>query len=347
MRKFIPYREIGEKDVLIIDGQHKSCVKLSHWGGANTMIEVADDSSAGIVLNAIEKSHEALDRELVSASHFDIDGFVGVWSVFYPEKAVQIGHILKHMAFTGDFREFDPDFKDAETTLKLVCWINHLEKEKFYPPFGVHNELSSCTKKFDFFLEHFNDVLDNVDGYDEIWKKEYDKVSNDIEIMNSGDTMIEHFPEISLTVVETREPLHYYAITGKTVGNDMVLSIFDNNRYELEYKYTTWIDMVSRPTWPRLKLTQLIESLNAIEKSGYKWYMDRLADSGPILRLIDSPVPKVIRYGQPYNREIFSSSIDKDILKKIIVNFFKEKYKNIIPKPVWTARELRDINSKL
>ena len=52
MKKFIPYREIGEKDVLVVDGQHKRCEKLSHWPGANSHNELAADSSTAIVIRA-------------------------------------------------------------------------------------------------------------------------------------------------------------------------------------------------------------------------------------------------------------------------------------------------------
>lgn len=347
MRKFIPYREIGELDVLVVDGQHKRCVKLSHWFGANVFDEVAEDSSAGIVLNAIEQGHHSLDRELVSASHYDIDGFTGIWSVFNPEKALPIKDILIHMAKTGDFREFNPEAPNADITLKMVSWMNRIEKEKFYPPFGVSNELSSCTAKFFHFLETFENAFENIENQKNVWEKEYSRVLRDVEIINSNATHIIKIPEIGLAIVKTPEPLHYYAVTGATIGCDTVLSIYSNNRYELEYKYTTWIDMASRPTWPRLKLNLLIEKLNQIEKSDYKWYMDRLADSSPILRLIDQPIPKVIRYDQPYKREIFSSTIGADEIKNHIIDFFKEKYHGITPKPIWKVSELRAINSKL
>ncbi len=344
MRKFIPYREIGNKDVLVVDGQHKRCVKLSHWGGANIFKDIEADSSAEIVINAIRKNHSSIDRELVSASHFDIDGFIGVWALGHQEYAVNNQHVLVHMAMTGDFREFDTEIKDADLTLKLVAWINKIEKEKFYPPFGVSNELSSCAKKFDFFLQYFSEIVEHIENYSHVWQDEYNKVLTDIETARAPGTKVIGFKEIGLCVVKTPDPLHYYAITGLTKGYDTVLSIFDNNRYEMEYKYTTWIDMASRPTWPRVKPDGLIKLLNELEKNDYRWYMDRLADSGPILRLIDKPIPKVIRYDQPYKREIFSSAINEEQLIKIVVDYFKDRYKDIVPKYSWTPSEMRKIN---
>jgi hypothetical protein len=269
---------------------------------------------------------------------------VGVWSVFHPEKAIQMENILTQMAMTSDFREFNPESPEADKTLKMVCWVNRVEREKFYPPFGVENELSRCYSKFNHFLETFEEAFENIDKYSSQWKEEYDRVLGDIEKLKRPETKIEHYRDIGLTIIETPEPLHYYALTGLTIGSDSVLAIYTNNRYELEYKYTTWIDMASRPAWPRLKLTSLINELNSFEKSGYKWYMDRLADSGPILRLIDRPLPKVIRYDQPYKRDIFSSTIDKELFKLKLIDYFKEKYREIKPKPAWTVSELRKIN---
>ena len=225
--------------------------------------------------------------------------------------------------------------------------MNKIEKQMFYPPFGVENELSSCTPKFLHFLNVFEEAFENIENYKSVWSEEYNRVYRDIEILKSQDTKIEINKDIGITIIETPEPLHYYALTGMTAGSDTVLTIYNDNRYELEYKYTTWIDMASRPTWPRLMLSSLINDLNKKEKSGKKWYMDRLADSGPIMRLIDQPIPKVIRYDQPYKRKIFQSSIDKEIFKESVINFFKEKYKNIVPKPSWKVSEIRKINENL
>ena len=48
---------------------------------------------------------------------------------------------------------------------------------------------------------------------------------------------------------------------------DIILALYSDNRYELEIKYTTMIDLGSRPTLPRVDLTPLASYLNKLEDS--------------------------------------------------------------------------------
>lgn len=43
--------------------------------------------------------------------------------------------------------------------------------------------------------------------------------------------------------------------------------MYPENRYEIEYRYTGFVDLQSRPTWPRLNLAHLAKVLNARERS--------------------------------------------------------------------------------
>lgn len=42
--------------------------------------------------------------------------------------------------------------------------------------------------------------------------------------------------------------------------------MYPGNRYEVEYRYTGFVDLQSRPTWPRLNLAHLAKVLNARER---------------------------------------------------------------------------------
>jgi len=46
----------------------------------------------------------------------------------------------------------------------------------------------------------------------------------------------------------------------------MVLSIYSNHRYELELKYTTMVDIHSRPTLPRVDMHHVVHHLNRVEE---------------------------------------------------------------------------------
>lgn len=127
---------------------------------------------------------------------------------------------------------------------------------------------------------------------------------------------------------------------------------------EVEQKYTTFVDLVSRPTLPRVDLSILAEALNALENayqsSGHKgqsftqeWISERVVDSGPLLRLEASKahLTKASRYGHPYERypywtgdiknesppEISAdcsgiSLIPHEVIERIVESYFSAAY---------------------
>ena len=147
-----------------------------------------------------------------------------------------------------------------------------------------------------------------------------------------------------LTIIHTPEPVSYYALFSATHGTDIVLSMYSQNRYELEYKYTTWVDIVSRPALPRISMQPLCDRLNEMETSGKKWLCDSVTDTGTLLRLENSELSKAERFAHPTGREIFSSSIPPEIFEKAVVDFFERSYKNIQPKKTWPWQEVRAID---
>jgi hypothetical protein len=349
LKNFVPYHLLNGQKAIVIDGYYQNGLVLSHWKGANTINEIKDDSSAAIVLNALEKNIEGLDTEIVSATHFDIDGFIGVWALFNPELALEYKATLKEVATIGDFRELDIQHPDTKHALKLVCWLNKIEAANFYKPFGYLrlgiNEMEACADKFEYCLKHFTDVLVNTENYKNDWEEEYQKVLEDLEkIKNANITRLD---ELKIIFIETPEPLHYYALFSITQGCDVVISLYSNNRYEIEHKYTTWVDIASRTTFPRLHLKALADILNKEEKSSYKWSANHYTDTGALLSLNSLELDKETRFDSPYKRPILSSSIEAEQFKIIVNDFFKQSYKKISPKHNWTWAETRKINKEL
>ena len=351
MKTFIPFNKIGDREVIVVDGMHARGLILSHWKGANTHRHIADDTSAGIVLNAIKANLPGLDIPYITATHFDIDGFIGVWALFNHELALKHELLLKEAAQIGDFRNYDIKSPYSDHALKLVCWIDTVEREKFYPPFGTDdmeaNEITMCEEKFHFFLEAFEDVLLNVEKYRSTWGKDHENVMKGLKVISSRSTWGQRYLHLGLTIVGTPAPLPYYALFETSQATDIVLSMYSKKRYELEYKYTTWVDIVSRPTLPRISLQPLADQLNAIERSGYKWYCDKITDTGPILRLENSGLTKAQRFANPTERTIFSSSIGETKMQQVVMDYFENAYKDIQPKSSWTWEEIRSINASI
>ncbi|UOQ55440.1 DUF6687 family protein [Hymenobacter cellulosivorans] len=345
--QFVPFATLREQPTIVVDSTaNGAALVLAHWRGAPTPPLLRDDTSAGSVLRALRQpATPGLAAPAVTANHFDVDGFVGVWSLLYPDLALEHEDLLRQTARLGDFREWEGSSTLADQALQLVCWLNAEEKERFYPPFGApvlrRREDEACVEKFNWFLPRFAQVLQNPASGRAAWEPEYQRVQLAAAVMRGPATRLTHYPEIGLVVVRTPEPLPYYALFGPTGGADIVLSIYDGQRYELEYKYTTWVDLESRPALPRLPLDGLAAQLNEQEAPPHRWTFDGITDTGPLLRLAGKALTKVERYADPDQRPIFASSITEDVLEQAVVQFFRQGYALIQPRRYWTWAEIR------
>jgi hypothetical protein len=348
-RTFIPFLELGKQQAIIVDSMYPRGLILSHWRGAPTPEAVRDDTSGGIVLNALKQQVEGLDLPLVTANHFDIDGFVGVWSLLHPHLALDHESLLRQMARIGDFRELSLEEPFAHEALQLVCWINAREKELFYPPFGAaqwqSNEIALSPRKFDYFLPAFTEMLLRPSLQEEVWEPEYRQVLEQYDLIHSTQTQLSPYPELGLVLVRTPEPVHYYALFSPSRGYDIVLSLYEGHRYELEYKYTTWVDIHSRPTLPRVPLAPLQGELNQMEQSGLTWTCDSITDTGPLLRLEGKNLSKADRYAHPPERPIYPSTVSPDAMQQAVLRFFSEAYQSVSPKKYWTWKEIKALAS--
>lgn len=299
------------------------------------------DTSVAIVLQWLEQGGNPEEYAFVTNNHFDIDGFIGTWCLLHPEEAMQKASVFRQAALIGDFRETDPGHPATEEALRIVCWINQVEKQQFYPPFGESREERTCIPKFVYFLEHFGDFLADPMAYREQWQEEYETVQRDLAVWSSEDTTICDMGDIRLRIIRTPQPLHYYALFAQTQHCDMVLSQYAGQRYELEYKYSTWVD-TTRLSYPRLNMKLLATLLQEREGAGCHWQANDIADSGPILRLTEKgSLSKELRFDSPANREILSSSINPDVFKRAIVSYYREHLIGIQAKRYWTWEEMR------
>jgi len=346
-RHFIPFRQLRREPTIVVDSTGLGAsLTLAHWRGAATPELLRADTSAGSVLRALHHPDTpGLEAAAVTANHFDIDGFVGVWALLNPELALRHEQLLRLIATLGDFREIDWQDPLADHALRLVCWLNAEEKARFYEPFGApgrrRREDEASVEKFTWFLPRFAAVLEHPETVRAVWEPEYIRVKQGVATMQSAATTMRQYPEIGLMVIRTPEPMSYYALFSPSIGTDMVLSLYDGNRYEFEYKYTTWVDLESRPTLPRLPLDTLTSRLNELETTSRRWTFDGITDTGPLLRLSSKSLTKVQRYADPDHRPMYPSSIPAEQLEQEVVTFFQAGYAGIEPRRYWNWAEIR------
>jgi hypothetical protein len=346
-RYFVPFGQLRRQPTIVVDSTGLgAALTLAHWRGAATPSALRDDTSAGSCLRALRApATPGLEARAVTANHFDIDGFIGVWALLHPELALAHETLLRLTATLGDFRELDHQHPLADHALKLACWLNAEEKARFYEPFGAparrRREDEASAEKFAWFLPRFAGIMLNPALGRAAWEPEYLRVKQALAHLQGPLTQRTDYPAIGLAVIRTPEPVPYYALFGPTAGFDWVLSIYDGQRYELECKYTTWIDLESRPTLPRLALAPLAARLNELEKSNYRWAADPLTDTGPLLRLAGRRLAKAERYADPDGRPIYASSLAASTVETEVLAFLQKSYAAIQPKNYWSWAEVR------
>ena len=351
-RYFVPFGQLRQQPTIVVDSTGLgAALTLAHWRGAATPVILRDDTSAGSCLRALHApATPGLQARAVTANHFDIDGFIGVWALLNPELALAHEALLRLTATLGDFREIDWQHPLAAHALQLACWLNAEERAHFYEPFGAparrRREDEASAEKFAWFLPRFTEILQNPAAGRAAWEPEYMRVRQAIAQLQGPLTRRTDYPAVSLVVVRTPAPVPYYALFGPTAGFDWVLSLYDGQRYELEGKYTTWIDLESRPTLPRLLLAPLAARLNELEKGSYRWAADPLTDTGPLLRLAGRPLPKAERYADPDGRPIYASSLAPSVVEAEVVAFLQKGYAGIQPKKYWTWAEVRAVSGE-
>lgn len=351
--EFIPFADIKKHEpVVVVDSFHPRGFMLSHWKGSPKPAGVpAGDTSTDWVLNTLQLRPELLKNyRWVTNNHFDIDGFLGIWALMNPDLALSQAGLLRRMARISDFRELRLTSEEDHTALQLVCWINRLEQE-FYAPFASYNpqnpefrgqgEAAWCVPKYHYFLPRFAQMLSQPGEGRACWEAEYNRVLEHWQLVQ-GRGRHQLYPEVKLLEVNSPEPLHYYALFGQSAAADAVLAIYPDNRYELEYKYTGWVD-TRRAGYPRLDLRRLAHQLNAWEQSSYRWRAEPMTDTAPLLRLGGEELSKEERYHHPFTRRIHSSSIDEDSFRRLVLAFFRQNLKGISPKPNWSWAETRQL----
>lgn len=351
-RSFIPFNQIKHyENAVVVDSHFPNRLTLSHWPGAPRLNKLHDDTSTGIALNVLRHKPELLkDCAYVTNNHFDIDGFLGIWCLINPEKALHCEQLFRKMALLGDFREIQLESAEDHKALQLVCWFNGMESKRFYAPFNNQeveaSEVHACVPKYEYFLEAFEEIVKEPQRGKAYWEEEYEEVIKGIETLRKGKCCRTD-DSIRLHIVETPEPLHYYALFANSQQADMVLCMYADNRYELEYKYTSWVDTASRQGYPRIELDMLCTRLNELESHAHSWRAEKITDTAPILRLGGNELNKAERYASPAHRPVYSSSLSPEDLLQEVRRFYQQAYQDIPRKTNWSWSEVRALNKQI
>lgn len=371
---FVPFARAcaSPATVLCVDCTHPQARSLTHHRGGNAPSELCGDTSTAIVLAGVAAQHVFLTQALeVCANHFDADGLGAVFAAAYPEEALRRRALLDACASLGDFRALDLSSAHGRAALHWNVWVNSAERALFWRPFdvGAAAEAHDSASKYAHFLPRCAAALDaaeaaakGVAGADAVLRAdapaEYDaelaRVLADAAALAAHGS-VERRRDLGLAIVSAPHPLHYYALMSESAasGLDVVLSIAPGQRYELEQRYTGFVNLTTRRVLPRVSLQPLARALTQAEAAAGgtgTWVAETFTEAGPLLRLQPpdaARLSKADRYSHPYERNIARSAIPERAFVAAAVSFLEHGLAGVEPRERWSWEALHEHNASI
>jgi hypothetical protein len=287
--QYVPYGDaLTGVPNIVVDGRGNDAtvLVLSHWPHNRTPRELKADSSTEIVINYLRSPQRETYRagaEAVSNNHFDVDGLMSLWSVLNPAAALERAELVVATGECGDF-----DRWSGERAVKAACALYGLEQRPSSAVRqglgGIRDYLERTAYLYEQTLPLVPELLDNVDSFEEYWQDEYGRIEAGRELFARGGATVQEFADIDLAVFELPREVHDMALYEQTQCTRVALVIAEQ-RYQVRYRYESWVELQSRRVLPRIDLRPFAEFLQTFEGNAGEWSADDPQQTLPRLRL--------------------------------------------------------------
>ncbi len=287
--RYVPYGpELEETPNVIVDGRGNDAtvLVLSHWPRNQTPAELKADSSTEIVINYLRSAERETYRRgagAVSNNHYDVDGLMSMWAVLNPETALEHAGLLVATGECGDF-----DRWSSEHATKIACALYGMELGKTSPVRLALTGIRDYLERTEFLYRHMlplvGELITNVDSFEEYWRDEFARVQADRELFATGEAGLQEIPELDLAVFDLPRRLHDMALYEQTPCSRVLLMI-EGHRYQVRYRYESWVELKSRRPPPRIDLQPLADLLQTFEGNDGDWVADETHHTLPHMRL--------------------------------------------------------------
>jgi len=303
MRTYVPAQLLGGRPHVMVDGAPRpgTVLTLSHWPGTPTPEPLWADLSAEIVLRALERPGVVGTVDAVSIDHYDEDGVVSLAMMVLDGLAEKHGDFLVEVARVGDFGVVQ-DRRAALVAFALgtLADAERTPVEALRPGRRPGNWLEVCSLAATEALILLPSLAAAPEEYEDLWRGEAAAFDAARRALEESVATIEELPESDLAVarvpteVETPaiaaaawagRPLHPAALHSAT--SCLRVATIQGPRYELRYRYESWVRLCSRRPRPRVDLTRLAAQLSALERAGTAWTFDGAGAITPALGLGD------------------------------------------------------------
>jgi hypothetical protein len=248
---------------------------------------------------------------VVSNNHFDEDGLCAVWAMLHPKRAAKRKELLVDVATAGDFSTYR-----RPQAAKIVFTVRSYADPEISPVADrLGDDDSTGSARYKAILRLLEDFMDDTDLYGPYWDDEWSAMLKSKTAMVMGEVELHEVPHVDLAVAQAPEALHPMVLYNNT-ERLRILTALPGGRYELRYRYESWIQFASQPVMPRVDLEPLLPRLQELETEEVTWTFGGLAAMTPSLQPLGPD-------GQPA-----PSSLSLGALQDELVGYFEREQEN-------------------
>ncbi|MEC9374903.1 MAG: DUF6687 family protein [Pseudomonadota bacterium] len=300
--RYFPYSQLGSKPNIIVDGspQKATQLTLSHWPWSPTSKTLLRDTSTETVFAYIDSPDEHKEIDLVSNSHFDEDGVLSMYALLDPKNALFYRDLMIGASRAGDFGIYT-DLEAAKLSFVMAAFADP-ELSPFPSEVFSGSDAKQVEGLYCNMLDVLPKLLDSYKNYSEFWQPELTHLKDSEQEIRLGNVLIDEIPDLDLAIISIPEDIpvriirrylrrwqrsiHPFAVHNITQCSRLIL--IKGNSLEFQYRYESWVKLVSRRPLLRIDLTNLAEKLSEIETRGGKWVFEGVNDVAPRLHIIGS-----------------------------------------------------------
>jgi hypothetical protein len=274
--EFAAYDKLDGRPSIVVDGYgaRGTVLCLSHWPGAGTPDALKGDLSTNCAFNYLDAPGAHVDADFVSNNHFDEDGLCGIFAVLHPEEALARRARVIDVASAGDFGVF-ADRDSARIAFALMAFAD--EARSPLDVFGGDYQAQSAALYAEL-LPRLPEMLDHPERFAELWRDEDARLTDSERRIEAGEIAIEERGDLAVVTMPDGVACHPSAIHNRT--RCMKIAQIAGRRYEVRYRYETWVDYRSERLPARIDLAPLAAELNETDPG---WTFDGNDDLQPAL----------------------------------------------------------------
>ncbi|HUZ43251.1 MAG TPA: DUF6687 family protein [Acidimicrobiales bacterium] len=302
---FFALGELDGRPNVMVDGAplDSTVLTLSHWPGSPTPSGLEHDLSAGIVFAWLRSGAQLplppgrrahpIEPIVATTDHFDQDGLVGVYALTDPAAALASEDRLMAVAEAGDFA------RGQDRAALRACFALSALSES-WPAGSANPALDGALHRAG--LDRLPGLLAAPEQWKADWEEEDEFLDASEAALDAGSVTIDECADLDLAVVRApaatwrpasqlgrRRPAAVHPVSVHNRSARSRVLVLSQPRYEMYFRYETWVSLAS-PRWsPRLDLNTAAAALSAAEPGSVRWSFNGIRAT--IARLMPNPGP--------------------------------------------------------